>query len=162
MTRRITTAFAATLALALGSGVVWAQTAPGSSNEAVMWGGNEVTYTPQGLILNGNAEVLQGENRLRASRLELIGQGGAASRVEASGDVYFVTPNETIRGDRAVYDMNADTVTVTGDVILTQGQNVATGGRLVYNVGTGAARLEGAQTPAGRRVQGVFYPNRSN
>ena len=41
-------------------------------------------------------------------------------------------------------------VVVTGDVILTQGQNVLTGGRLVYNVNTEAARMEGA--PRGAAV----------
>jgi lipopolysaccharide export system protein LptA len=45
-------------------------------------------------------------------------------------------------------------VVVTGDVILTQGKNVLTGNRLVYNVRTESARMEGGNG----RVQGVFYP----
>ena len=76
------------------------------------------------------------------------------SRIEASGNVYFVTPDQTIRGDRAVYTFATDEVVVTGDVILTQGKNVLTGNRLVYNVRTESARMEGGNG----RVQGVFYP----
>ena len=68
-----------------------------------------------------------------------------------------------MRGDRAVYTPDTGEVVVTGDVILTQGQNVLTGGRLVYNVNTEAARMEGApRGAAGRRVQGVFYPEGTN
>ena len=63
-----------------------------------------------------------------------------------------------MRGDRAVYDLSTEELVVTGEVILSQGQNVARGGRLVYNVRTGTGRMEGAPTEAGRRVQGVFYP----
>ncbi|MNE97874.1 Lipopolysaccharide export system protein LptA [compost metagenome] len=59
-----------------------------------------------------------------------------------------------MRGDRAVYTLNNAEVVVTGDVILTQGKNVLTGNRLVYNVRTESARMEGGNG----RVQGVFYP----
>ena len=60
-----------------------------------------------------------------------------------------------MRGNNAVYTLNDGQVLVTGDVILTQGQNVLTGGRLVYNVRTQTARIESA----GNRVRGVFYPS---
>lgn len=109
------------------------------------------------LTLVGNAELLQGQNRLRADRVAGLNQTGD-SRLEAAGNVYFVTPEQTIRGDRAVYTTGNDTIVVTGDVILTQGQNVLTGSRLTYNTRTGSARVEGAPTAAGNRVQGVFYP----
>ena len=87
------------------------------------------------------------------------GAGGEISSVTASGNVYYVTPNETIRGDRAVYTISNATIVVTGDVILTQGKNVLTGARLVYNVRTESARMESG---AGGRIQGVFYPQGTN
>jgi len=55
-------------------------------------------------------------------------------------------------------DRGFNEVVVTGDVILTQGQNVLTGGRLAYNTRTEAARMEG---PANGRIRGVFYPQNS-
>ena len=63
---------------------------------------------------------------------------GDPDRVEATGTVYFVTPTQSMRGDRAVYTINNGEVVVTGNVILTQGQNVLTGGRLNYNGNTDA------------------------
>ena len=62
-----------------------------------------------------------------------------------------------MRGDAAVYDPSNDTVVITGDVILTQGENVMTGGRLTYNLRTEQAQMAGGSNG---RVQGVFYPQR--
>ena len=65
-----------------------------------------------------------------------------------------------MRGDRAVYNLGNGEIVVTGNVVLTQGKNVLTGSRLVYNINTEAARMDGApRGAAGSRVQGVFYPN---
>ena len=44
-------------------------------------------------------------------------------------------------------------------MILTQGENVITGSRLVYNTRTESAQMEGGSNG---RVQGVFYPERGN
>ena len=145
------------LALAL-PGVGGAQTAAASSDQPVMWGGDALEYVDDGFILTGRAEVTQGTNRLRADRLRIVTSGGDLSRIEATGNVYFVTPDQTMRGDRAAYDLSNDNVTVTGDVILTQGQNVVTGARLVYNVRTETAQMDGG---TGGRVRGVFYPEKS-
>ena len=122
--------------------------------QPIMWGADAVSRTPTLLSLRGRAELTQGDNRIRADRVEGTISNGDLSRVEASGNVYFVTPEQTIRGDRAVYTPATDTIVLTGDVILTQGQNVMTGGRLTYNTRTEAAQMDGA----GNRVQGVFYP----
>lgn len=126
------------------------------SREPVMVDANNWTYTPTGTRLTGDVEVLQGQNRLRAGTVETAGADGAITRIEASGDVYYVTPTQTIRASRAVYTLSNATIVASGDVILTQGQNVITGAELTYNVDTGEARLSGG---SGGRVQGVFYPS---
>jgi lipopolysaccharide export system protein LptA len=149
------------IVLAAAAGVATAQTRPAPSSQPIMVGADSAEQTPSGFALRGRAEVLQGDNRLRADAIQGISTGGAISQVTASGNVYYVTPTETIRGDRAVYTVSDTTIVVTGDVILTQGRNVLTGGRLVYNIDTGAARMEGASGAAGTRVQGVFYPQGS-
>ena len=145
---------AATAALMLAAIPVSAQT-PGSSSEAVAYGADAGEYTPAGFTLRGRAEVVQGRNRLRADAINGFVSDGDLRRVEASGNVYFVTPEQTIRSDRAVFTPANDTIVLTGDVILTQGQNVMTGGRLTYNTRTETAQMDG---PAGGRVRGVFYP----
>lgn len=130
-----------------------------TSNQPVMIGADGGEMTNSGFALRGRAEVTQGDNRLRAEAIEGVSANGSVSRITASGGVYYVTPNETIRGDRAIYTASDATIVITGDVILTQGQNVLTGSRLTYNVDSGAARMEGSpRGSAGNRVQGVFYP----
>ncbi|SRR5690606_28503465 len=156
MTRTLTTA-AIALALAALPTMGGAQSLQGG--QPIMWGADEGSVTPTAISLRGRAELTQGDNRIRADRIEGSVSDGDLTRVEASGDVYFVTPEQTIRGDRAVYTPANDTIVLSGDVILTQGENVMTGGRLTYNTRTRAAEMDGAGDSG--RVQGVFYPERS-
>jgi lipopolysaccharide export system protein LptA len=156
MTRTLTTA---AIALALAALPTVGGTQSFQGGQPIMWGADEVSRTPTALSLRGRAELTQGDNRIRADRVEGTIAGGVLSRVEATGNVYFVTPDQTIRGDRAVYTPANDTIVLSGDVILTQGENVMTGGRLTYNTRTEAAEMDGAGD--GGRVQGVFYPERS-
>ncbi len=155
MTRTLMTA-AIALGLAALPTIGDAQSFQGG--QPIMWGADEVSRTPTALSLRGRAELTQGDNRIRADRVEGTISNGDLNRVEATGNVYFVTPEQTIRGDRATYTPANDTIVLTGDVILTQGQNVMTGGRLTYNTRTEAAQMDGS---SGGRVQGVFYPERS-
>ena len=153
---------ASVLALGLG-GMAVAQTRTSVSNQPIGYGADTGELTNTAVSLRGRAEITQGQTRLRANAIEGArdAQGGL-TRIEATGEVYYVTPNETIRGDRAIYTVSNATVVVTGDVILTQGQNVLTGGSLSYNVDTGQARIQGGPAANGGRVRGVFYPSGSN
>ena len=156
-TTRVLTIAAATLALVALPTMGDAQTRPSSSDAPISFGADAGEYVGNTVTLRGRAELIQGDNRLRADTVSGLNQTGE-SRIEASGNVYFVTPEQTIRGDRAVYTTADDMIVVTGDVILTQGQNVLTGSRLTYNVRTETARIEaGGQG----RIRGVFYPSSS-
>lgn len=136
-----------------GSG---AQTRASSADAPIAFGSNTVEYGENGAVtLVGDVELTQGQNRFRADRMSGVNENNA-SRIEATGNVYFVTPTQTIRGDRATYNTVEGVIVVIGDVILTQGENVMTGARLTYNVRTETARFQGDQ---GGRVRGVFYPN---
>ena len=154
MTRTLRTA-AIALALAALPTIGDAQSFQGG--QPIMWSAVTVEYVGDTLTLRGPAELVQGDNRFRADQIAGFSQSGD-SRLEATGNVYFVTPDQTIRGDRATYDTASGVIVVTGDVILTQGENVMTGGRLTYNIRTEAARIEGGSAD---RVQGVFYPESS-
>lgn len=150
-------ATALALALAALPAVGGAQTA--ADNRApIMWTAITVEYVGDTLTLRGPAELVQGNRRFRADLISGFSQAGD-SRLEATGNVYFVTPDQTIRGDRATYDTGSGVIVMTGDVILTQGENVVTGGRLTYNIETESARIDGPGQ--GGRVQGVFYPDSS-
>ena len=156
MTRTLMTA---AIALALAALPTRGDAQSFQGGQPIMWGADEVSRTPTTLSLRGRAELTQGDSRIRADRVEGTISNGDLTRVEATGDVYFVTPEQTIRGDRAVYTPANDTIVLTGDVILTQGENVMTGGRLTYNTRTEAAEMDGAGENG--RVQGVFYPESS-
>ncbi len=114
----------------------------------------------------GAVEALQGRTRLRADEVRIYtvksGDGcGASDRMEASGQVYFVTPERTVRADNAVYQFSSETITLTGGVIVVQGKSVVRGDRMVINTRTGQASMTSAVTGRNKpgRVRGVFYPN---
>ena len=120
----------------------------------------------------GRAEMLQGQARLRADVLKAFFQtkpgaanatGSAACgdllRIEAHGSVYYVTAkDERARGDDGTYDAQAETVTLTGDVVAVQGENVLRGNHMTFNTKTGEGRLVGTKS----RPRGVFYPAKKN
>lgn len=130
--------------------------------------GTEVFQAERKVILTGRVEITQGQSRLRAPRVVMFynpsnavkGQPasaapGAISRMEADGPVYFVTPTQSAKGDRGVYEAESDTVTLTGNVVVTQEKNVSTGDKLVIQQKTGQATMTGG--PTSGRVRGVFY-----
>lgn len=126
-------------------------------------------------IFRGAVEVLQETSRLRAAKMTLYnqkkakgGDGGSGcgnvDRVEAEGEVFYVTPKQTVRGDRATYDYASNTIVVTGNVIAIQGQDVARGDRMVVNTKTNDVRMESTTKGAGKknRVRAVVYPSTSD
>ncbi|MFT4253217.1 MAG: LptA/OstA family protein [Caulobacter sp.] len=124
-------------------------------------------------IFRGAVEVLQETSRLRAAKMTLYNQkkpGGGGNgcgnvdRVEAEGEVFYVTPKQVVRGDRATYDYSSDTIVVTGNVVAVQGQDVARGDRMVVNTKTNDVRMESSVKGAGKknRVRAVVYPSSSD
>jgi len=126
-------------------------------------------------IFRGAVEVLQETSRLRAAKMTLYNQkkpggGGGGNgcgnvdRVEAEGEVFYVTPKQVVRGDRATYDYSSDTIVVTGNVVAVQGQDVARGDRMVVNTKTNDVRMESSVKGAGKknRVRAVVYPSTSD
>lgn len=128
-------------------------------------------------IWRGKVEALQGTNRMLADQLNIYFSGrsgpapaGAASpgrnwgdvqRLVAVGNVFFISPTQTARGEHAVYEVVPDTITMTGNVVVVTGENVVKGDKLVIKVKTGHATIV-SNTPGrnqSQRVRGVFYSN---
>ncbi len=153
-------ALAAAATLIAVAGPALPQSQP-SGGQAVAFSARDGGVSADSFELIGEAEIVQATNRLRANRIVgTRGAGGAITRAEASGDVYFVTTDQSLRGDRAVFTPGNDEIVLTGDVVLTQGRNVLTGERVVYNTRTEAARIDGGGGTG--RIQGVFYPESGN
>jgi lipopolysaccharide export system protein LptA len=103
-----------------------------------------------------NVRMVQGGTRLTTDRLTLVQYQPSAANQEcgdirefiAEGNVYYITPNERIRSDRAQYDYDTDTITMTGDVVLSRGeQGVMRGTKLVYSVQNGLATVTSEKGP---------------
>lgn len=114
-------------------------------------------------IFSGNVVVRQANLTLTASRLTVAyarnGGGVDIDRLDASGGVLVKSPSETGRGDFAVYDLNKRLITLVGNVALTQGSNQVQGGRMVIDLDTGRATVDGRGAPgasASGRVSGRF------
>ena len=60
--------------------------------------------------------------------------------------------DQVVTGESAVFDTKTNLVTMLGGVVLTQGQNVLRGDRLLVDMTTGVSRVE---SDSGR-VQGLF------
>jgi lipopolysaccharide export system protein LptA len=114
-------------------------------------------------IFSGNVVARQGNMRMNAARVTVAytNAGGVqVERIEASGGVTLRTPSETARGNFAIYDVDRRIVTMIGGVHLTQGSNRVQGGRLVLDLNSHRAVMDGGGT--GGRVSGRFtVPQRS-
>jgi lipopolysaccharide export system protein LptA len=141
---------------------------------------------------SGNVQVVQGDTTMKCQKLvvfygEEVGiaqqAGGEPKpppkpagdapknpqnirRIEARGGVTVVTKDQNASGDLGVYDLIQKTITLTGNVVVSQGQNVIHGEKVIVDTVTGTARVEsgnqggGAATPG--RVRALIQPNGQN
>ena len=76
-------------------------------------------------------------------------------KVDCAGPVTVVQKDQVATGDRAEFDQDAKRIVLTGNVVLSQCQNVTRGQRLVYDMNTGRANMD--PVPGGR-VSALFVP----
>lgn len=133
----------------------------------------------------GDVKVVQGDTTMTCKKLVVfygqeIGIGGtqpvvAANstagvvpdsqnirRIEARGDVNVLSKDQTASGDLGVYDPLTKTITLTGNVVVTQGKNVIHGGRVIVNTISGNAHVEPAPGTPDGRVRALIIPNKGN
>jgi lipopolysaccharide export system protein LptA len=129
-------------------------------------------------IFAGNVHATQAEMTLDTDRLTVAYSnkpGGASSgngtggvqihRLDAAGGVVVHSPSETAKGDFGIYDLDRKLITLIGNVRLTQGNNVVNGQRLVINLDTGRAVVDGGPpgvNQSGGRVTGHFTVPQKN
>jgi|RhiMethySRZTD1v2_1073278.scaffolds.fasta_scaffold10744_3 lipopolysaccharide export system protein LptA len=117
-----------------------------------------------------NVKVVQGDTTLECNRLivyydeepsptaakgrqgtksMLPSEGGQQQirRLEAKGGVVVTQKDQVATGDNGVYEMKTNSIVLTGNVIVTRGQDVVKGHRLHVNMTTGHYRIDSA--PAG-------------
>lgn len=124
---------------------------------------NKVTY-------KGDVVVVQGTMTMRCSALVIFfnknegGQkqqaaasasitqagGGGLKRLECHGPMTINKEKQTATAQLLIYEN--DTVTMTGNVVMSDGENVQAGEKMVYNTKSTVGRMEGG------RVRGIFTP----
>ncbi len=122
-------------------------------------------------VFAGNVVVRQANLTLTAGRVTVAytSSGGIQiQRIDASGGVTVRSPSETARGNFGIYDLNERIITLIGEVTLTRGASNVNGGRLVIDLDTGRAVMDGGGPPGtsageGGRVTGTFtVPQRND
>ncbi len=138
----------------------------------------EVRDKDKRATFSGDVHVVQGDTDMRCKSLVVFYDdnsptaGGKAApkpaaaagpppkqqqtikRLEATGDVVVVQKEQTATGNSGVYDIRTSTITLTGNVTLTQGPNVVRGERLMVNVKSGVSRME--EGKSGQGVRAMF------
>ena len=108
-------------------------------------------------VFTGNVVIGQGEMRLSAQKVTVIYAAGGQDRIRAlraEGGVTLVSGPDAAEAQAADYDVESGLVTLTGQVLLTQGGNVLAGDRVTVDLASGTARADG-------RVRSVLQPGRN-
>lgn len=106
------------------------------------------------VVLSGNVDVRQSDLRLRAAQT-VVNFTNAGSlqiqRITASGGVVVTRGDEVATGDVGVYDFNQKIITMTGNATLKRGTgDTLRGGRFVIDLKSGVSSASGG------RVSGTF------
>lgn len=121
-------------------------------------------------VYTGDVVATQGDSRITTDKLTVLcardPAAGAAEdnscemeKLIAEGRVFYIAPDVRIRGDKAEYDFPTDTITITGDVILSRGEDgVVRGTNVVYSIGQGRTVI----TAGTNRVTTVFNTAKKN
>ena len=130
----------------------------------------EVRDKEKKATFSGDVHVIQGETDLRCNTLVVHYDGEAAKlgektpskgggqqirRMEAIGSVVVTQEGQRAVGDRADYDIKTNSLVLSGNVIVTRGEDVLRGQRLFIDMTTGVSRMESG----GGRVEGMFKSN---
>jgi lipopolysaccharide export system protein LptA len=134
----------------------------------------EVRDKDKTAVFTGNVIVQQGDTQMRCKELTVHYEAGAMPtqptnaqpiapqqlrRLVASGGVIITTKDQRATGNTGIYDARANTMTLSGNVVLLQGPNLMRGDRLVVDLTSGLSRLDAegkSKTPG--RVHGLFVP----
>ena len=122
--------------------------------------------------ISGNVDVRQARLRLQAPRVTVAytdAGNNQIQRIDASGGVTVTSPTETIRGNIAIYDIGERLITLLGNVSLRNQDGNLQGGRLVVDLRSGRAVMDGgppgapgSASPTTGRVTGRFTVPQSN
>ena len=113
-------------------------------------------------IFAGNVKVRQAALSLDTERLTVAyssGGGIQIRRLDAAGGVVVRSPSDTARGNFGIYDLDKRLITLVGNVQLSRAGSRVMGSRLVIDLDSGRAVIDGGAPGVGQsggRVTGHF------
>lgn len=116
-------------------------------------------------VFAGNVHAVQQDLTLDTPRLTVAYSGGTGGnnvqihRLDAAGGVVVKSPSETAKGDIGIYDLDRKLITLIGNVQLDRENNQVSGQRLVIDLDSGRAVVDGGPpgvNSSGGRVTGHF------
>jgi lipopolysaccharide export system protein LptA len=131
---------------------------------------------------SGNVKVVQGDTTMKCQTLVVYYESekggksatpvkptpgmpeGAQSirRIEARGGVTVITKDQNAQGDLGIFDMKTNTITLSGNVVVSQGANVMHGEKVVVDMTTGVSRVESGGRRGQNRVRALIQPGKSD
>ena len=148
----------------------------------------EVDDKKKTAVFKGNVSATQGNINLKSTEIHVtyaaggkktanaaasdaaanpLGGNNEITQIDAKGNVFItMKPNkegekvQTAKGDWAIFDVKKQQVTMGGDVVLTQGENVLQGSKLVADLASGISRFEnpGSVGGNGGRIRTLLVP----
>ena len=92
----------------------------------------------------GNVLISNGSMKIMAQLVVVTYlEGGGINQLSARGGVTVITQVESAEAKSAEYDLTSNSLVLSGDVLLTQGQSVISADTMNINLTTGAAVIEG-------------------
>jgi lipopolysaccharide export system protein LptA len=123
------------------------------------------------VVFSGDAVATQGGRTIKADRLSVyykknqapaqtIGSKrlegtGDLDRIEAKGRVTVTEGDRVVTGHDAVFDHDAQKITMTGNAVMQEGQNIIHGETIVVYLKENRGVVEGAEN---KRVKATIYP----
>jgi len=121
-----------------------------NSNQPVNYAADriELQDKQKRVVLSGNVVVDQGDLRLTAARTTVAytqeqGSGLNIQRIDATGGVVVTRGNERASGAAGVYDFNRRVIVLSGGVALRRGTDTLNGGRLTMDLKSGLSTIDG-------------------
>lgn len=96
-------------------------------------------------IFEGNVLISQGEMKLSAQKVRVVyrAEGEGIAQMEATGGVLLVSGEDAAEAERAEYDIDAGTLVMRGDVLMTQGPSALSAEVMTVNLTDGTAQMSG-------------------
>jgi lipopolysaccharide export system protein LptA len=119
----------------------------------------EVFQEEQKSIFSGDVVAQQGDKTLYTDQLTVIfDDQNDVSRVEAAGNVRIEEPLRNARGNHAVFDRQADTLILSGNAEVVQGENRIAGDEITLFIGQNRSVVKSHDTG---RVRAVILPEKN-